>query len=334
MADFAYSQSEMDAAEEIDSGGLQALINVTGGLVSIVLIAGLVAWGWQLMVRDVSGVPVVEALQGPMRIEPADPGGSQADHQGLAVNRIAEGQEAAPAADAISLAPPPVDLAEIEFAPLPADPEPIETAPEPVARAIAPDETVPADASSPSDVATSAPTPEAAAEATLALIDRLATEEQEAQAPEVGQPSFEGSLVGDRIEVLPISIAGLRSSLLPSPRPAALERAAETITQTSAASTEPQLPAEIDPETLTPGTRLVQLGAFDDAREAEAEWDRLAAAFPDFFVARSRIVQQALSGGRAFFRLRAHGFEDLMDARRFCTALLAEGAACIPVTVR
>ena len=127
MADFAYSQSEMDAAEEINSGGIQTLINVTGGIVSIVLVAGLVAWGWQLLVRDVSGVPVVEALEGPMRIEPEDPGGAQASHQGLAVNRIAEGQEAAPAADSIVLAPPPVELAETVE---PVDPTPeIETPP-------------------------------------------------------------------------------------------------------------------------------------------------------------------------------------------------------------
>jgi hypothetical protein len=56
--------------------------------------------------------------------------------------------------------------------------------------------------------------------------------------------------------------------------------------------------------------------------------------FPDYFAGRGRVVQQATSGGREFYRLRAHGFDDLSDARRFCTALLAQGAACIPVTVR
>nr|MCW1951240.1 SPOR domain-containing protein [Octadecabacter sp.] len=32
--------------------------------------------------------------------------------------------------------------------------------------------------------------------------------------------------------------------------------------------------------------------------------------------------------------LRATGFSDLSDARRFCAAMSAEGAACIPVVVR
>lgn len=308
MADFAYSQSEMDAAEEINSGGIQSLINITGGIVSIVLVAGLVAWGWQLLVRDVSGVPVVEALQGPMRTLPEDPGGSQADHQGLAVNRIAEGQEAAPAADSIVLAPPPVDLAEPRPVARAEAPEPVvaspEVAPEPI-------ETETAEAPS---VAAPEPTPEAVAEASSALIDQLISAE----------------VVTDRTEVLPISIAGLRSSMMPAPRPAALELAAAP----AQAAAEDQPTAEVEVAALSAGTRLVQLGAFDTPDEARTEWDRLAAAYPDFFAARDRIVQEAVSGGRTFFRLRAHGFADLMDARRFCTALLAEGSACIPVTVR
>ena len=78
----------------------------------------------------------------------------------------------------------------------------------------------------------------------------------------------------------------------------------------------------------------MQLGAYEDAATARREWGRLTAAFPDFFAGRDRVVQRAVSGGRPFFRLRAHGFADIADARRFCTALLAEDAPCIPVTVR
>ena len=128
-------------------------------------------------------------------------------------------------------------------------------------------------------------------------------------------------------EVLPISVAGLRSSLHPAPRPAALELAAAPAPPSNAA-------AEIEIAGLEAGTRLVQLGAFDAPELAREEWDRLAATYPEFFASRDRIIQEAVTGGRTFFRLRAHGFADLMDARRFCTALLAEGSACIPVTVR
>jgi hypothetical protein len=72
-------------------------------------------WAVQLLMRDVSGVPVIAAIEGPMRQPPADPGGTQAPHQGLAVNRIAEGEEAQPVPDRLVLAPPPIELQEVRF---------------------------------------------------------------------------------------------------------------------------------------------------------------------------------------------------------------------------
>ena len=47
-----------------------------------------------------------------------------------------------------------------------------------------------------------------------------------------------------------------------------------------------------------------------------------------------RVIEKATSGGRTFYRLRAEGFADLPDARRFCAALVAEKADCIPVVTR
>ena len=85
---------------------------------------------------------------------------------------------------------------------------------------------------------------------------------------------------------------------------------------------------------LPAGTRLVQLGAFDNEDQARGEWDRLAARFGDLMVGKSRVVQSAQSGGRTFYRLRAHGFDGEDDARRFCSALVAENAECIPVALR
>ncbi|MFN4173394.1 MAG: SPOR domain-containing protein, partial [Pseudorhodobacter sp.] len=75
-------------------------------------------------------------------------------------------------------------------------------------------------------------------------------------------------------------------------------------------------------------------GAYDSVETARQEWDRLGARFGDLLIGKSRIVQAAQSGGRTFYRLRANGFADEADQRRFCSALLSEQAACIPVTVR
>ena len=92
--------------------------------------------------------------------------------------------------------------------------------------------------------------------------------------------------------------------------------------------------AEIDPATLVPGTLLVQLGAFDNQDEARQEWLRLTGTFTDLMGGKSLVIQPAQSGGKTFFRLRAHGFVTDDDTRRFCSAMLAENATCIPVVQR
>jgi hypothetical protein len=101
----------------------------------------------------------------------------------------------------------------------------------------------------------------------------------------------------------------------------------------------PETPApvpfeEIAVADLPDGTRLVQLGAFDTAELAREEWDRIAGRFPEYFEDRPRVIEEAESGGQTFFRLRAAGFDDLAGSRRFCAVLVAQGTACIPVTVR
>jgi hypothetical protein len=79
---------------------------------------------------------------------------------------------------------------------------------------------------------------------------------------------------------------------------------------------------------------LVQLGAFDNQDEARQEWLRLTGTFTDLMGGKSLVIQPAQSGGKTFFRLRAHGFTTDDDTRRFCTAMLAENATCIPVVQR
>lgn len=319
MADIEYyedSASRYEAEGAVAASGMSIVVNWIGALMSVALIVGLAIWAWQLTVRDVSGVPVIRALEGPMRVAPEDPGGSVADHQGLAVNRISEGAEAEPAAERIVLAPAPLDIEEIDLS----------------------SASLPADSTAPAD---------ATGEETLALIDRLLEEatplEPGAAAESVAAINPVDAAVAEAlaatprplIDVIPTAIPGVSRSLRPLSRPeevvlvASLSPAAPAAAQPAAASV-----SELDPDGLPTGTRLVQLGAFDDAETAREEWARLARLYPDFFRDKDRVVQRAVSGGRAFFRLRAHGFDDLSDARRFCTALNAQGAPCIPVTVR
>ena len=113
----------------------------------------------------------------------------------------------------------------------------------------------------------------------------------------------------------------MKRSLRPQVRPASFAPVT--------AQVEPSL--DIDPADIPAGTRLVQLGAYDSAEVARAEWERIAGRFDSFMDGKQRVVQKAEKAGRTFYRLRAHGFDDVADARRFCSALVAQNAACIPV---
>ncbi len=81
-----------------------------GAVLSLGLIVGIVTWGYRLAVRDPADVPVIRAVEGPMRTQPEEAGGVQAAHQGLEVNRVLEG-EGAQTESAEALAPAPEALA-------------------------------------------------------------------------------------------------------------------------------------------------------------------------------------------------------------------------------
>ena len=88
------------------------LVNFAGAALSLTLILGVSFWGYKLIVRDVSGIPVVRAMEGDMRVLPENPGGAVADHTGLAVNEVAAIGEAGGPEDRLVLAPRTGDLAQ------------------------------------------------------------------------------------------------------------------------------------------------------------------------------------------------------------------------------
>ncbi|MDR5651720.1 SPOR domain-containing protein [Ruixingdingia sedimenti] len=264
------------------------MVNIAGGVTSVALVLGVAFWGYRLAVRDVSGVPVIQAMEGPMRIAPEDPGGATAAHLGLSVNGVAAAGAAGELPDRIVLAPRPVGLAEDDAAGLgqaaPAAEIPVAPAPAAVAAAV---------------------------ERTLALADELVSAD--------AAPAF-----------TPPPGAVTRS---PRPRPRPLSTAAAVLTQVQATSAFVDAP-EVDPATLRPGTRLVQLGAFDTAEIARAEWARIATRAGALMEGKERVIQPATSAGQDFFRLRAKGFSSEDDARRFCAAIEGDDLRCVPVTHR
>lgn len=338
-------------AETANSGSTAgSLIGTTmswlGALTSIALVAGLAFWGYKLTVRDVSGVPVVRALEGPMRVRPEDPGGTEAAHQGLAVNAVQAEGAAAPPADRLVLAPRPIDLSNEAPRARPVPVGDVDASPGAEAgdtEISVPDTAVEAmltgpDATMEPDNATDAEDPAAAA---LRLADEIAAEAAPLEPLETTRtaetPTAPAVPAADETaeavaEIIPASLPGVSRSPRPTPRPEV-----DLVAQAAAAAVRLSVPVaaiSIDPASIPSGTRLVQLGAFDSEDVAKKEWDRLSKQFEAYLVDKKRVIQEAKSGGRTFFRLRAMGFADINDARRFCSALLAENAACIPVVTR
>ncbi|MCB1356981.1 MAG: SPOR domain-containing protein, partial [Maritimibacter sp.] len=291
-------------------------------------------WGYKLAVRDVTGVPVVKALEGPMRIQPEEPGGVVAPHQGLAVNDVAALGTSAGPVDQLRLAPPVAELTE---------------------------EDVPAHAGGLADpLAATGVTRSAENPATAPLPSNGGEINADAAVAEaLGLTDIPGldatfdtapSGVG-AIEVIPESVPGVTRSPRPMPKPAGFAplpeiTAAINAVNVSAAADRPAparpgdpaaaaptvvLGQEIDPAAVDPAARLVQLGAFQSPDEARAGWQEIAAQNPQLFDNRNWTIERREAGGTPFYRLRAMGFGGLQDARAFCAALVAAKGTCVPV---
>lgn len=328
MAELPYSGARQSSSAAYSLG---TLTNYAGAVVSLGLMVGIGVWGYKVVARDVSGVPVVRAASNePMRMAPEKPGGQLAAHQGLSVNEVMAKGGAEKPAERLVLAPKPVDLTEED---------------QPLAGIVAPSPVVRSEAGVSLEESDAEPlTPQMASIRALAeaLADGVAPlAAQEAQVETVTPVAVvvpaepvtavieavpEVTAVEDSIVAEPVKASLVSTSLRPKLRPAAFKAVAP-------AATEAAVLAALTSEagSIPVGTRLVQLGAFDSAEVAGREWERLGTKFGEYMDGKERVIQRAESGGRVFYRLRAMGFADLSDSRRFCAALVAERADCIPV---
>lgn len=311
------------------NGGISRAVNLAGAVVSVALILGMAVWGYKLAVRDVNGIPVFRALAGPLRVAPDNPGGDVMAHQGLSVNAIASAGSAMPLPESLTLAPKGAELAAEDVAGL----------------AVTSQSSAVIDAAVDQNVAATDMNLSASSGLTvsdIAASDMMAPQEIVLEAaPQTQAEAVELALaaaLADGAE--PVTDAAsqttpvLVKSVRPRLRPMAAVATGDDVLMTDVQEVAAIAPLEIDPATIAAGTRLVQLGAFDDEAAARAEWARLQGTFGDLINGKAMVVQSAQSGGRTFYRLRAHGFDGEDAARRFCAALLAENASCIPVAQR
>lgn len=348
--EFSYDQGSPAAAPQAPQGrdvvddGLPArvarLTHYMGAVASVALMVGLMAWGWQLVSRDVSGVPVIRAVEGEARTTAEEPGGQLTNHTGLAVNSVAGGAQLVPAEE-VAIAPAPVDLSEDDVAmgqlgatarepsnpsetPLTFAGEPIVPLSDSEARALAEAEAAAAAERALADAAVNQ----------AAIIDAPATEGPvtEVVTDENGVPAQAAAIAEALVQAQAEANPGVvMASARPAPRPRVTRVAAAPAAAAASAVTEAPAaePAPAPAPASSAAGPVVQVGAFDSNDIAQGEWQRLAGRNGGLFSGKSPVIQQHQSNGRTFWRLRVAGFGTLSEARQFCSALQSSGTDCL-----
>ena len=328
MADVKFDDFDGGYAVSSNSG-ISRAVNLAGAVVSVALILGMAVWGYKLAVRDVNGIPVFRALAGPLRVAPDNPGGDVMAHQGLSVNAIASAGSAMPLPESLTLAPKGAELAAEDVAGLAVTSQSSTVIEATVDQNVA--------ATDLNLSASSGLTVSDIAASDIMVPQEIVLEaapQTQAEAVELALAAALADGADPVTDAASQTTAVLVKSVRPRLRPVAAVATGDDVSMTDVQQVAAIAPLEIDPTTIAAGTRLVQLGAFDDEAAARAEWAKLQSTFGALINGKAMVVQSAQSGGRTFYRLRAHGFDGEDEARRFCAALLAENASCIPVAQR
>ena len=295
MAEQFYSNASQGGADK-HSLSVGSIIHWLGTGVSVALLAGGVYWAFSIASRDVTQIPVVSAQITPMREAPENPGGKATENQGLNVTQVAA-MENPPVAETIVLAPAAQPLSDEDL---------------PAAERL--------------QMTNSAMTQEGETELAVdvnALADAIIAGEKPLSDIQPMPVRVEGANIEQALRMAlavdetPSGLSPPRTTIRPKLRPTATQAAV-------------RVPA--DP-TIAAGSALVQFGAYDSQAVAEQEWTRISAKLASFLGAQTRVIQKAESGGRTFYRLRAAGFSDIAEARRFCSAV-SEKAECYPVIAK
>ena len=279
-----------------------------GAALSLSLLTGAIGWSYQLIVRDISQIPIVRAQLGPLRVAPDDPGGLTAANQGLSVTQLAVNEQPL-LSDEIFLAPAAEVLSE---------------------------ENVVSQISEENSSITNKEKFDTLEVSTENSLDLKILPEQNATGLASNNEAVlsTAAFSPKKLEIenavslalaLTNEVNSSFNSLRPKIRPVVLN---QTQTDNIAQSVPNELVV-----TLPVGSAVVQLGAFESKRLAQIEWQRLEALLGSVLTSKNMVIQKAESGGKVFYRLRAFGFDDLSDARQFCSAV-NDKVACIPVVTR
>ena len=284
-----------------------AYLNVVGAIISLMVFLGVVGWGAKMILRDSSGAPVVQALDGPIRISPEDPGGVMASHQGLTVNEVASSQKKLPLEDQIQLAPRAINL----------QPE---------------DQTISlllASKASLKDASLLRPDSQGISESQVEFsITNVNGDSSNKMLlppiPAIPKVNIEILIVKEDFPADSSLVSSdIGSGPTKSPRP-------RTRSLGSIVSIAPKS-VTVAPQAISQEKPMAQLGAFGSKSIAMQAWSDLLQIHGDYLTGKKHIILRAAVGGGTIYRLRVNGFLNMAAAKHFCKVLNRQNTECYSV---
>jgi hypothetical protein len=304
-----------DGSEEDDDvEGSRLPLLIVLALLVLAMFAGVVWLAYtQGVARGRGETPILTAANGPEKVAPQQPGGTNVPYQGFKIY-----EQPAPADDAADETLP-VDAAQ----PAPVTPPPVAAAP------VAPASVAAAPKPAPAPVASPKPAPPVA-------------------APPAATPKPVASAPAKPVATPPKTVAALIQQSQTTPPPAArpVAPAARPVAPAArpvAPAARPVAPAAgsatAAPRTLTPaltaaapaasGAYVLQIGAFKSQAEADAAWRAYRGKHAALLTGYSPDVRQVELGEKGtWYRLRIAGFNDREVASALCDRLKADGGGC------
>lgn len=273
---------------------MNKFLNIVTSIASIFALSFLVWWGISLSQLDPNDIPVIKKTQGPARIAPENPGGKQANFQGLSVNEIQSAAGISKPVNKIFLAPKPrsfqvEDIAGLkELKKLNSD---IKIDQAPILKNL--------------ELKVTNNT----SGLELIIEESIKLDAGKAYAGIKTEPNSNVNLLNES------------GYLGPKMRPKGLQLSTGGNDLKSS-------------QDVAIGTVVVQLGAFDFDAVAVVQMDNLLKSHADLLGDKKLFIQKANNGSKEFYRLRVKGFKSTREAKSFCTAITARGNNCIPVMIR
>ena len=314
MTEQVYQAGRVNVSDTDTQKNKLSVISILGAIISVNLMLWAGYWAYNIISRDINGIPIVAAQPGPLRVAPDFPGGIEAENIELAVTKIAS-QELPPNPQAVELAPSTAKLVDDDITIYQALKQKKLIDNHTIKIQQGHDEITETELFNEVYFGTLKPS---SLTANYTIVDNQS--ELVAAALALALKPSSQSAANSAIS------ASINSRIMkPMPRPGSL------LAKTSLFK---------NPNVILPvlgiverGLAVVQFGTFETEEVAFSEWGRLSKNFAVILDSRPKYVERIQRKGNEIYRLRLGGFANLDDANRFCSAVISE-ENCVPVIAK